>query len=345
MVQGKHSEFYENDGVEIYIDPQNDKSSPYYQFFITWQGDQVRIGEFQTNDTYPIRSHALVKTEDGYHVEVEIPWERLRIEPVMGQCIGLEVHINDSDDDPGRDCKLSWYGREDEAYNTPGALGTACLQGLVGWWKFDETEGTKVKDSSGNGHHGFVLGEPKWAPDAGKIGGALECDGFDDYVRLPKDLGQFSHGFTVICRAKPTGVGNWARFFEIGNGPSQNNVTFGRKMESNDLCFEVYTGDMRGPEILAENVIKLNQWQCFAVTLNEKGDAILYKNGKPLVKGKTSHIPDAVREKNFIGHTLWQVNEPFQGFMDEVRLYNYALKPDTIMRLYQDTTPWESDSD
>src|SRR5262245_58886722 len=26
--------------------------------------------------------------------------------------------------------------------------------GLVGWWKLDETEGTVASDSSGNGHHG-----------------------------------------------------------------------------------------------------------------------------------------------------------------------------------------------
>ena len=34
--------------------------------------------------------------------------------------------------------------------------------GLVGWWKFDETKGKVAKDSSGSGHDGKLSGDPKW---------------------------------------------------------------------------------------------------------------------------------------------------------------------------------------
>ena len=54
------------------------------------------------------------------------------------------------------------------------------LDGLVAWWKFDETNGSKAYDSSGNGHDGNLSGGPTWA--TGKIGGALSFDGGDDYV-------------------------------------------------------------------------------------------------------------------------------------------------------------------
>ncbi len=53
-------------------------------------------------------------------------------------------------------------------------------EGLVGWWKFDETEGNVASDSSGNGNDGNLTNGPTWTE--GKIGGALSFDGVDDYV-------------------------------------------------------------------------------------------------------------------------------------------------------------------
>ena len=54
--------------------------------------------------------------------------------------------------------------------------------GLVGWWKLDESEGTKAADSSGHGHDAILHGHAKWQPSGGKIGGALELDGAHDYA-------------------------------------------------------------------------------------------------------------------------------------------------------------------
>ena len=35
-------------------------------------------------------------------------------------------------------------------------------EGLVGWWKFDETEGNIAYDSSGNGNDGNLTNGPTW---------------------------------------------------------------------------------------------------------------------------------------------------------------------------------------
>ncbi len=60
---------------------------------------------------------------------------------------------------------------------------TTLMNGLVAWWKFDETNGTVAYDSSGNGNDGNLTGGPTWT--TGKIGGALSFDGVDDYVLIP----------------------------------------------------------------------------------------------------------------------------------------------------------------
>ena len=40
------------------------------------------------------------------------------------------------------------------------AVGQVAPAGIVGWWKLDETSGTTVSDSSGNGITGNFVGTP-----------------------------------------------------------------------------------------------------------------------------------------------------------------------------------------
>lgn len=62
---------------------------------------------------------------------------------------------------------------------------------LAGLWLFDENAGDEVKDSSGNGNHGKIMGKAKWIK--GKFGSALEFDG-TSYVQVQDsdslDMGQ-----------------------------------------------------------------------------------------------------------------------------------------------------------
>jgi thiol-disulfide isomerase/thioredoxin len=58
---------------------------------------------------------------------------------------------------------------------------------LVGWWKFDETEGNTAVDSSGNGNDGTLVGNPVWRPQGGEIGGAIEFSRKGDYVKIANE--------------------------------------------------------------------------------------------------------------------------------------------------------------
>lgn len=51
--------------------------------------------------------------------------------------------------------------------------------GLVGYWRFDDSERISVVDSSGNNNIGTVVG-PVFV--TGKTGYGLDFDGIDDYV-------------------------------------------------------------------------------------------------------------------------------------------------------------------
>jgi serine/threonine-protein kinase len=74
--------------------------------------------------------------------------------------------------------------------------------GLVGHWKFDETAGTVARDSSRKGNHGDVRGGAKWTE--GKLGGALDFDGTDDFVSIPNEDGfDIPSGITVAAWVRP----------------------------------------------------------------------------------------------------------------------------------------------
>ena len=75
---------------------------------------------------------------------------------------------------------------------------TWSTDGLVGWWKFDETNGTIAYDSSGNGNDGNLTNGPTWA--TGKIGGALGFDGVNADVDF---VGHLLHLKEPSCSVDP----------------------------------------------------------------------------------------------------------------------------------------------
>ena len=62
-------------------------------------------------------------------------------------------------------------------------LGGSAEAALVAYWRLDEGSGATAQDSSGNNHHGTVIG-PAWANDPDR-GWCLSFDGVDDYVSVP----------------------------------------------------------------------------------------------------------------------------------------------------------------
>ena len=59
---------------------------------------------------------------------------------------------------------------------------------LIAHYKFDETSGTTAADSSGNGNIGALTNMAGTEWTTGKVGGALNFDGTNDYVNLGTSL-------------------------------------------------------------------------------------------------------------------------------------------------------------
>jgi hypothetical protein len=75
-----------------------------------------------------------------------------------------------------------WYGAGAIVLALGSVVG-ARPPGLIGYWTFDEGQGTTAFDSSGNGLHGTLRGGPTWT--LGQLGGALDFNGTTAYVEIP----------------------------------------------------------------------------------------------------------------------------------------------------------------
>jgi len=217
-------------------------------------------------------------------------------------------------------------------------------EGLIGLWNFDEGSGAVAGDSSGNGLDGAISGAAWVSPGADGAGSALDFDG-QGSNRV--SLGTFDvvgDGLTIAMWCKADNLdtpGNDPRLFSkaIGGNNDQHwfMISSGRQGSSKVFRFRLKTDGTTG-ELKANTetgLIDLDVWTHVAAVWD--GAAMrLYKNGEEvgsLEKGGTlSTNPDA---KVSIGNQPEGIggDRPWDGQIDDVRLYNRALSVDEISEL------------
>jgi hypothetical protein len=193
---------------------------------------------------------------------------------------------------------------------------------LVGHWRFDEGSGDAANDSSGNGNHGTLQGEPLWV--TGKVGGALDFNGSSDHVTIP-----FSPSLKVLNQGDFT-ISAWFYADEI---PSENKEVF----QQGDLngtgrtwLFVAGANEIRsylgGATVPSGVAIEAQTWYHVAVTVTEGGQTDLvqiYINGEPAGEPAEMSMEDS-EGTYFIGCHKNLTNF-WDGLIDDVRLYNHAV--------------------
>ncbi len=323
-------QWYLDDCIEVFIDADNSKSDDFdendYQYHFDWDQSNPAMDEEEHGKTEDV-DFAMVTTEKGYRTEIKFPWSTLGTKPFAGASIGLEVHVND--DDGGDRTKLAWKGTKDVAYGDPQTWGTAELAGLVGWWKFDEEEGSTAADSSGNGNKGTLKGDPVWQPSAGMLDGALLFDGDGDCVQIENESSfDVTSQITISAWVNISSVpAEWTAIVTKGDSAWRLST------ESAENGFHFAIG---GDTLLnGQRRVGANEWH-HVVGVYDGEQMLIYIDGKLDV----SRPWDGGIESNdypvCIGENAEQTGRFWHGLIDDVRIYNYALAKAEVEAIYNE---------
>lgn len=211
------------------------------------------------------------------------------------------------------------------------SLRNALMMNLVSEWKFDENSGTIAKDFWG-GNNGTLVNGPTWKTGGDCVSGScLQFDGSDDYVELPTSaLGNWNELTYEVWVKAPQYAGSlWPAFIgSYTTGTSYNNQ-FGIWQNTNHLHLEVDTNIGNYP-MQGQLSIPWNTW-FHAVMVYNGSKLTEYING---VAGKSISASGNLKSvtKLRIGD-IGNMNF-FNGFIDEVRIYNAALPTAQIQQHY-----------
>jgi len=143
----------------------------------------------------------------------------------------------------------------------------------------------------------------------------IEFDGKGDFLKLPEGFGDLSHGLAGFFVAKPT-ASECSSMLEFSNGSEIEDVSFGTwqglwQYEVGDPYIQTGTVDFSAPSL-------------YVINHRAVGSADVRVNTS-LLATKPVAVPvvpaSAVRQNNFVGHTLYGGCNYFQGQISEIIVY------------------------
>jgi len=188
---------------------------------------------------------------------------------------------------------------------------------LAAHWKLDESSGSSASDSSGGNNVGTVS-NASWDDDGGVLDGALLFDGAGDSVSISSVDALEGRSVTVSAWIRSDVNDTSCTVFCQSDFVSQNYYGYELYMENNGaLVFAV-------DNALAESgSIEENEWYHVAGTYNGLKLKI-YVNGQ--FEADANHPgTSGVDTDAYIGASWDGTSGYFDGLIDDVRVYNYAL--------------------
>jgi len=226
----------------------------------------------------------------------------------------------------------------------------------VGWWKLDECQGTTAYDSSGNGNTGTITagdtsgtndstgtcssgaGDEMWSNGAaGKLNSSLHFDGTNDYISITDQarlrFGTSNFSISAWIKANSnlnnthrgiyhkgydgTSPGEFS-FYVAGDASAPGKLRFIRK----DSYY------LTGNRLVADN-----QWH-HVMAIRDSDQLFLYVDGK-LDNSDSEYFQNIDLNNTYdvkIGHR--DSTRYFNGQIDDVQIFNYALTPEQIKIIY-----------
>lgn len=193
---------------------------------------------------------------------------------------------------------------------------------------------SNTADSTINLNHSATFGTITYVD--GRAGAkAISLNGTNAFVQLPSTL-PHQQEITIATWVYWRGSSGWQRIFDFGN--EQNEYMFLTPNNSTgQLRFAIKNGGAE--QVLNATALPIGRWSHVAVTLGATG-ARMYVNGLQVAEsGAVTIRPlDFKPVLNYIGRSQFSSDPLFNGYVDDFRLYNYALPGNEIAQLAGITT-------
>ncbi len=217
-------------------------------------------------------------------------------------------------------------------------------EGLLVHWKFDDGSGAAATDSSGNDHHGTLMGDPQWVQ--GHLRGALEFDGAGDYV-------QDENGETYLNGLDAVTVAMWIKsdltntdkgFMDSEDpdgGDDQLTIRYdaaGATYGGTNVMKMGLTTTGGEPQLETSEYSQTIEWQHVAMIWSSGEVIRFYIDGvEDTPTGATEAITgtstDATKLIIGMGCKDDLATGGWDGLVDEVRVYSRALSADEVVEL------------
>jgi hypothetical protein len=191
---------------------------------------------------------------------------------------------------------------------------------LVAYWRLDEQEGTTAADSVG-GHEATVQGGAQWEPETGRVRGALQLDGIDDYVAT---------GAVLNPGAGPLSVFAWVK----GGAPGQ--VILSQAEGANWLRAAPGAGTLEtqlnepgrnaGKNLSSAVGVTDAAWHRVGLVWDGKNRA-LYVDDVEVARGSLIALSDSVNELYLGAAGTLDPGTFWSGLIDDIRIYGCAVTP------------------
>ncbi len=231
----------------------------------------------------------------------------------------------------------NWYkGNIDEARIYNRALSPAEVRALydyapgpVAHWSFDEGSGLSAADKSGNGNTGTLASAPATpAWSAGKYGKGLNFDGVDDYVEKSNPGADVSGPITTEAWVKLV-PGNDIQTI-ISRGDRGGGTGYYLGIRSSGVIY-LYLNGVKQSYVSSSITFTDGVWHHIAATWNNP-TFTYYVDGKvagtdsasgTITYPDTPYLRLGYRTDSFY---------PLKGYLDDVRIYNYARTQKQIVQ-------------
>jgi len=196
---------------------------------------------------------------------------------------------------------------------------------LVGWWTFDEGEGTIAYDATGKGNDGTLTNDPEWT--IGHLAGAVAFPSTVNAFVVVEDSPELNptEAISIAAWINPEWTGN-NRIMQKGSSDNQYRLL----RESGDN-FVFHLAGLGNGRLEGFPTPPNGEWTHVAGTYDGSSMKVYYKGevaGEQETSGQISTSADSL----FIGtkHATAPVGDGFSGAMDDVRLYDRAVAQEEI---------------